>query len=117
MAADAPDGPRTRRDIAIGEQLVREPPSGYRGRHRLVSGDDKVTMPDGFWFRPHIVDPSTFTQYLPRIGALDETPAIPPVKVNEDDKEEQAAALHALRHWTPPDETLFQRILDGLRRL
>jgi hypothetical protein len=112
MAADVPDGPRTRRNTAPGEQLVREPPSGYRGRHRLVSGDDKVTMPDGFWFRPRIVDPSTVTQYLPRLGELDETPATPPVKVNE-----HAAALQALRQRTPPDETLFQRILDGLRRL
>jgi hypothetical protein len=117
MAADTPDGPRTRRNTATAEQLVREPPLGYRGRHRLVSGDDKVTMPDGFWFRLHIVDPSTVTQYLPRIGELDETPAIPPVKVNEEHEEEQAAALQALRQRTPPDETLFQRILDGLRRL
>jgi hypothetical protein len=74
-------------------------------------------MPDGFWFRPQNVDPATATQYLPRIGTLDEVPLNPPVKPHVNPEREQAAAVRALRQRTPPDQTLFERILDGLRRL
>lgn len=74
-------------------------------------------MPDGFWFRPHNVDTPTATQYLPRIGTLDEIPLNPPDKHHVNPKREQAAAVRALRQRTPLDQTLFERILDGLRRL
>lgn len=76
-----------------------------------------MTTPPGFWFRPHTVDPTAATAYLPRIGSLDDSPTSSPMSTGDDCDREQAAAARALGQRTPPDRTLFERVLAGLRRL
>lgn len=102
---------------AADEQLLRRLHPDGLGRRRFASADGSMTTPSGFWFRPHTVDPTTATAYLPRIGSLDDNPASAPMSTDHDHDREQAAAAQALRQRTPPDGTLLERILNGLRRL
>jgi hypothetical protein len=76
-----------------------------------------MTTPSGFWFRPHTADPAAATVYLPCIGCLDDSPTSAPMNTGDDHDREQAAAVQALRRHIPPDRTLLERVLDGLRRL
>ncbi len=76
-----------------------------------------MTTPPGFWFRPHLVDPTAATGYFPRIGSLDDNLTNSPMITDENHDREQAAAAQALQQRTPPDWTLLERILNGLRRL
>lgn len=112
VAANASSRARVQRD-AGGEPIVRQPPAGYVGLHRLIPGDDNPTMPH------HI--PSTqddlrdaATAYLPRIGQLDHEPTN---QTTDDLTDERAAATRALHQDTRPDLVLLQQVLDGLRRL
>lgn len=113
-ADDALDRTRAQRDASdIRNPFVRQPSEGYLGRHRLVPGDDTPTMPQDTWFRPQDDGSESATRYLPRVGTLDDESINPPGGADR----ERAAAAQAIRGSATPDPTLFQRILDGLRRL
>ena len=115
MAADDASGrTRAQRDASdIRDPFVRQRPEGYLGRHRLVPGDDTPTMPQDTWFRPQDDGSDSATKYLPRVGTLDDESINPPSGADQ----ERAAATQAMRQSATPDPMLFQRILDGLRRL
>ena len=76
-----------------------------------------MTTPPGFWFRPHTVDPNVATKYLPRIGTLDHNDAGSLMGADDNLQQQQLDAVKALWQRTPPDRTLVERVLDGLRRL
>jgi hypothetical protein len=63
------------------------------------------------------VDPTVATEYLPRIGTLDHNGAGSLMGTDDNLQQQQSAAVKALQQRTPPDRTLVERVLDGLRRL
>jgi hypothetical protein len=112
VAANASSRARVQRDVR-GESIVRQPPAGYVGLHRLNPGDENPTMPhDASSTKDNL--PNAVTAYLPRIGQLDHEPTD---QTTDDLADQQAAATRAIRQGAWPDLALLQQVLDGLRRL
>jgi hypothetical protein len=112
VAANASNRARVQRDDR-GEPIVRQPPAGYVGLHRLIPDDDNPIMPlDSSSTQDNLRDAAT--AYLPRVGQLDHEPS---TQATDDLADERAAATRAIHQGTRPDLVLLQQVLDGLRRL
>jgi hypothetical protein len=72
-------------------------------------------MPTNFWFQPRGDLADSPTDYLPRVGTLDDRLGTGVQEQDVDAEVEQAAATQAIRRSMRPDRALLQRILDGLR--
>jgi hypothetical protein len=117
VAADTTGDAHVQRDPTTGKPFVRQPSTGYVGRHRLVPADDTPTMPQNLWFRPRDDVPDAITAYLPCVGTLEPEQTDQISGSESEFAAERAAATHVALQRTEPDLMFLQRVLDGLRRL